>query len=198
MTRRSVRDGTAGRGVLLFPAAVLAIHEGRYELGYGSAAGQTLANQGHGYLDSLGPWVILLVAFGISDALGRAIRSLGSSRGETHRTRLLGLWATTTLSLVGLYCAQEWVEGALASGHPGGITAPFAHGGLWAFALAPAAALVVVAVLQACAPVVQTLAAAAGRIRSSIGHLTSPGLRLEPVPTFRHRGLPATGRGPPR
>ena len=198
MTRDGVRDAIAGRGVLLFPAAVLGIHEGRYELGYGSAAGQTLADQGHGYLDSLGPWMILLVAFGVSNGLGRAIRTLGNDRRDGHRTRLVGLWATTALSLIGLYCAQEWLEGALATGHPGGFAAPFAHGGLWAFVLAPVAALVIVTVLHACTPLVQALAAAATHLKASFGHVTLPGMPPVPAPSFRPHGRAATGRGPPR
>ena len=123
---------------------------------------------------------------------------LGAGRDGAHRTRLLGLWATTVLCLIGLYCAQEWLEGALATGHPGGIAAPFAHGGLWAFALAPAAALVVVVVLHSCVPLVRALAAATGHLRGSLGHVTLPGMRLVPAPCFTPHAHAATGRGPPR
>jgi len=62
MARRNLRSALSGRGFLLFPAAALAVHQLRYLIGYGSHAGRELSAQGHGYLESLAPWVVLLVA----------------------------------------------------------------------------------------------------------------------------------------
>ena len=51
-----------GRGFLLLPVVALVVHELRYVLAYGEEADAALAKQGHGYVDSLAPWLVLLLA----------------------------------------------------------------------------------------------------------------------------------------
>ena len=65
MPRTRLRSALAGRGFMLLPAAALGVHELRYRLAYGADAPQALAAQGHGYLDSLAPWLVLLLALAL-------------------------------------------------------------------------------------------------------------------------------------
>src|SRR5262245_47151963 len=112
MTQRSVRSALAGRGFVLFPAAAFAVHQLRYELAYGSRSGAVLTAQGHGYLDSLAPWVVVLLAFGLGSFLLRVARAGSGERDTTPRRALARLWALSSVALIGVYSLQEWLEGS--------------------------------------------------------------------------------------
>ena len=75
----SVRSTLAGRGFLLLPVAALGVHELRYRLAYGSQADSALASQGHGYLDSLAPWLVLLLGLAFGTVL---VRAAGATRAS--------------------------------------------------------------------------------------------------------------------
>jgi hypothetical protein len=148
MTHRSLRSALAGRGFMLLPAAAFAVHQLRYELGYGSRADQALAAQGHGYLDSLAPWVAVLIAFAFGSFLVR-LANAASGRPALAPRRAFGqLWLVTSAALLGLYSTQEALEGVFAAGHPGGLEGVFGHGGWWAVLLSLAFGLVVAVVLR--------------------------------------------------
>jgi hypothetical protein len=197
MTRRSLRNALAGRGFVLFPAAAFAVHQLRYELAYGSRSGAVLSAQGHGYLDSLAPWVVVLLALGLGSFLVR-IAKAGAGEGDLTPRRALGaLWALSSVSLVAVYSAQEWLEGSFEAGHPGGLAGIFGHGGWWAIPLAVGIGLVVAVLLRAASVVVETVArlAARRRLQLMISGLSRP---VE-VPRFRRAVLAgnSSGRAPP-
>jgi len=78
----AVIDGAAR--IALLPAAALAVHQLRYLLAYGSAAGMELQRQGHSYLHSVVPWIILVVAL----VVGGFLRALGRAfSGQTSLSR---------------------------------------------------------------------------------------------------------------
>src|SRR5215472_6280840 len=108
MTHRSVRSVLAGRGFVLFPAAAFAVHQLRYELAYGSRSGATLSAQGHGYLNSLAPWVILLLALAFGSFLRRFAAAAAGRRMTRSPRAFAGLWAVSTGCLLAAYSAQEW------------------------------------------------------------------------------------------
>src|SRR5262249_29207769 len=81
----TVRRALAGRGFVLFPAAAYAVHQLRFELGYGSGSNAALAAQGHGYLDSLAPWVGILLALGLGSFLVRLVRAAAGSPDPSPR-----------------------------------------------------------------------------------------------------------------
>lgn len=136
MTQRSVRSVLAGRGLLLLPAAAFAVHEGRYRLAYGPRADAALAAQGHSYLDSLAPWLVLLLGLALGAFLVRVARSVTGRADSRPRRSLAALWTLSTASLVAIYAVQELLEGVFAAGHPGGLTGLFGNGGWWALVLA--------------------------------------------------------------
>ena len=59
----------------LVPAGALAVHQLRFLLAFGGGAGTELARQGHSYLHSLVPWIVLLIG-----ALGRRVPVRARSR----------------------------------------------------------------------------------------------------------------------
>src|SRR5579864_4593153 len=90
---RSLRSVLSGRGFMLFPAAAFAVHQLRYELGYGARSSAALNAQGHGYLTSLAPWVAVLVALAFGSFLARLARAGGGHRPDARPRRgLAGLW----------------------------------------------------------------------------------------------------------
>src|SRR5690349_19473607 len=157
-----VRGLLAGRGFMLLPAAAFAVHQLRYELGYGSRSGAALAAQGHGYQNSLAPWVVLLLAVAAGAYLARVARA-ATGRVEVRRRSLAALFGFAWALLLAVYCLQEWLEGVFAVGHPAGLAGIFGHGGWWAVPLAAAAAAALALLLAAGAAVVEVVVGLAAR-----------------------------------
>src|SRR5438309_135790 len=65
------------RGAALMPAAALAVHQLRYALAYGGGASHALAAQGHAYLSSLTPWIVLLAGLALGGSLGALVQRWG-------------------------------------------------------------------------------------------------------------------------
>jgi hypothetical protein len=130
------------------PAAALVVHQVRYTLAYGSQASSELADQGHAYLTSLVPWIVVLVAIGLGRFVARLAHALATGRADRRARPLLRLWATTAFGLIAIYALQELLEGLFASGHPPGFAGVFGHGGWWSIPAAIAVSLATVAALR--------------------------------------------------
>lgn len=196
MTQRSVRGVLAGRGLLLLPAAAFAVHELRYRLAYGPRADAALAAQGHGYLDSLAPWLVLLLGFALGAFLVRVARSASGRRGSHPQRSLAALWALSTACLVAIYAVQELLEGVFSAGHPGGLTGLYGNGGWWSLALAVLAGGLVAALLRLASAVVDV----AGRLAAVMRRQTLAPLVRPRSPLLAPRGVlacAAAGRAPP-
>lgn len=194
-----LRSALTGRGFVLFPAAAFAVHQLRYELAYGSRSGAALAAQGHGYQNSLAPWLAILLALGLGSFLIRLAR-VAAGEPDAHRRRPFAtLFLLAWGLLLATYCTQEWLEGVFASGHPAGLAGVFGHGGWWAVPLSAAAGLAVAALLTFAAAAVELVAELAGKRRI----LVSPGLFRRPAVAVAGRrpaalATAAAGRAPPR
>ena len=121
------------------------MHQLRYTIAYGSHAGQVLAAQGHSYMTSLAPWIVLLVALGAGSFVVRVARG----RDDRPHRSPFRLWAVAAASLLGIYVVQELVEGLYAAGHPAGLAGVFGHGGWWAVPLALIFGAAIAALLHA-------------------------------------------------
>ncbi|HTG33007.1 MAG TPA: hypothetical protein VLB76_08755 [Thermoanaerobaculia bacterium] len=197
------------RGAALMPAAALLVHQLRYELAYRGDASRALGEQGHAYLSSLTPWLVLLAALALGASLGALVQRWAAggglragSRADVGAPRFAGarIWLLATLGLFAIYAGQELLEGAFAAGHASGVAAVVGSGGWWAlpaaFAVGGALALllrggvVVAEVLDDLAPLRLTLRAA---LRT---------LRLRPASPELATAAPlaraAAGRAPPR
>jgi hypothetical protein len=197
MVNGRLRRTVGGRGFLLMPAAALAVHQIRFKLAYGSQSGEALAAQGHSYLNSLAPWLVLLLAVGLGAFVVRVARAAAGRRTDHPRRSFLALWALASAGLVAIYATQELLEGLFAVGHPGGAAGVFGHGGWWALVLAAVAGAGVAAVLQ----VACTIVGAAERFASRRGFHGLPPLvpRPEAVSLAPRAALAgaAAGRAPP-
>ena len=155
--------GAAVRGVAraaVVPAAAFAVHQLRYLLAYGSAAGVELQRQGHSYLHSLVPWIVLLLGLALGaflSALGRAM--VGQRSVPRYSLSLFGLWLTCTVCLVVIYVAQEFLEGLFATGHPAGLVGIFGYGGWWSVPAALCIGLVLAALFHGARWVLEEVAA---------------------------------------
>ncbi|HEX6459829.1 MAG TPA: hypothetical protein VF032_12985 [Thermoleophilaceae bacterium] len=154
------------RAGALIALGALGVHDIRYLLAYGSGAGHELSLQGHGYLRLATPLVAGLVVLAAAAFAARVMRAYAV--GEEGERRALPstrrLWGFASALLVCVYASQEWVEGTLASGHPGGIGAPFSHGGWVAIPLALVIGLLIALALRGAAAAI-AVAAARGRAR---------------------------------
>jgi len=119
------------RGAALLPAAALAVHQLRYALAHGDGAGQALAAEGHAYLSSAAPWLVLLATLSLGASLGRLAQRWSAHPTQTPRSTAR-VWLLASLALVATYAGQELIEGALAPGHAAGLAGVFGAGGWWA------------------------------------------------------------------
>ena len=120
----------------LFGAALLAVHEGRYLLGYGGHAEQALARQGHAYLAFAAPLVAISVAAVVAWVLVRATGATGVPRASTQPTSTIRVAVACGVAVLVLYVGQETLEGMLSSGHPHGAAGLLGAGGWTAVPLA--------------------------------------------------------------
>ena len=114
-----------GGGIALLPAAVFVVHQLRYLLAFGPNAGHELSQQGHGYLTSLTPWIVVVCGLGFGGFLVRLARAWTGQTTTATSRRFVALWAVSAGGLVALYGMQESLEALFATGHPGGIAGVF-------------------------------------------------------------------------
>ena len=186
--------------VALMPAAAFAVHQLRYWLAFGSQAGAELERQGHSYLHSVAPWIVFLIAVAVGAFLRGLGRAFGGQRTTPHRTVSFAvLWLLCSASLVAIYMSQEFLEGLLATGHPGGLTGIFGFGGWWSVPAAAAVGLALAAVFYGARWVLHEVAERYRRDRDAVGAPSPESWRPGDVFVSRLAPLVAgwSGRGPP-
>ena len=169
------------------PAGAFAVHQLRYWLAFGSRAAAELQAQGHSYLHSVVPWIVLLLALSIGAfllSLGRAFG--GRSSLSRHTLSFATLWLLCSAGLVAIYVSQEFLEGLFATGHPGGLIGIFGYGGWWSIPAAIAVGLCPVGGVPRCAA-----GARGGRRSSSPWPARRPVGRAAPCWLRRDVPLPA-------
>ncbi len=186
--------------VALMPAAAFAVHQLRYWLAFGARAGLELREQGHSYLHSAVPWIVLLVAIALGSFLCALGRAWGGRRSLSRYTvSFVALWLICSACLVVIYVSQEFLEGLFATGHPGGLAGIFGSGGWWSIPAALAVGLVLAAVFHGARWVLREVA------RRHTRRATSPARRPLAAAPPRAVRVPAltpladgwSGRGPP-
>ncbi len=143
----------------LMPAGAFAVHQLRYWLAYGSDAAAELQRQGHSYLHSVVPWIVLLLAAALGSFLLAIGRAFGGRRSvPRHTLSVATLWLLCSASLVAIYVCQESLEGLFATGHPGGLAGIFGYGGWWSIPAALAVGLVLATAFHGARRVLQAVA----------------------------------------
>jgi hypothetical protein len=196
--RRSAARGLARAAVV--PAAAIAVHQLRYWLAFGSSAGVELQRQGHTYLHSVAPWIVVALAWAIGaflSALGRAMH--GHTSAPRYGLSLAALWLVCAAALVAIYSGQEFLEGLLTTGHPAGLVGIFGYGGWWAIPAAVCVGLVLATLLHGARWVLREVAA-----RHARSSRISPAPEAElqrpagiSLPRLAPLALGWCGRGPP-
>jgi hypothetical protein len=185
------------RGLLLMPAGALAVHQLRYVLAYGSHAEGQLAAQGHGYLVSLAPWIVLLLCVGVGSFVARVAQAFATGRDDRRHRPLLVLWALSSAGLLAIYAVQELLEGLFAEGHPGGLAGLFGQGGWWAVLLALIVGAAIVAVLRAAGAIVTVAARLRRTRRAARASSRAPRPHGVELPRIAPLAGAAAGRAPP-
>ncbi len=156
------------RAGLLMPLAVLAVHQGRYFLAFGAHTPARLRADGHAYLGSVIPFAVLSASLGLGVLAGRMVRAWqgrDDRSGAQGKNATLRTWVLCVLILLGLYCAQELTEGALAASHAGGLAGIAGSGGWLAVPLAIAVGGLLTLMLRAGDALVELLAQLRARPR---------------------------------
>ena len=186
--------------VALMPAAAFAVHQLRYWLAFGSQAGVELQRQGHSYLHSIVPWIVLLIAVTVGLFLHALGRAFGGQRSlPRHTASFAGLWLLCACCLIAIYMTQEFLEGLLATGHPGGLVGIFGDGGWWSIPAAVAVGLVLAAAFHGARWVLRQVFERYGRrvARPRRGPLTPSAPCAVALPRLAPLARGWSGRGPP-
>jgi hypothetical protein len=183
------------------PIAAFAVHQLRYLLAYGAGASAELQRQGHSYLHSVVPWLVLalgLSAGGFLSSLGRAMS--GQRSVPRYGLSLIGLWLTCSVCLVAIYACQEFLEGLLAVGHPAGLAGIFGYGGWWAIPAALCIGLMLAALLHGARWLLHEVASRRGARRrvAPAPQARAPRPLDALLPRLAPLALGWSGRGPPR
>lgn len=196
MIARITGVSTRSRGLLLLPAGAFVVHQLRYWLAYGPHAEAQLQAQGHSYLDSFAPWLVLLLCLAAGSFLARVAQAAATGRAGRRGRSFGAIWASSSAMLVAVYAVQEFLEGLVAAGHPGGVHGIVGHGGWWAGVLAVAVGAVIALVLRFASVVVE---AAARRFRPRrVAAGAAAVLRAAAgTPRPRPLALAHAGRAPP-
>jgi hypothetical protein len=196
--RRPIGHSLARAAVV--PIAAFAVHQLRYLLAFGAGASAELQRQGHSYLHSMVPWLVLgvgLAAGAFLSSLGRALS--GQTTVPRYGLSLLGLWLTCAACLLAIYTCQEFLEGLFATGHPAGMAGIFGYGGWWAIPAALCVGLVLAALLHGARWLLHEVASRRARPRVAPSR---PARATRPAPALLPRLAPLAlgwcGRGPPR
>lgn len=149
---------------MLVAAGALGVHDLRYLLAYRGGAGHELSLQGHGYLRLATPLIAGLVVLAAAAFAARVMRAYAAGDGGEPRplpsTRRM--WLLASALLIAVYSTQEWLEGELAAGHPGGLAAPYSHGGWIALPLALLIGLLIALALRGAAAAIAVAAGSGG------------------------------------
>jgi hypothetical protein len=190
------------RAAAAMPAAVLTVHQLRYQLAFGSRTDAKLASQGHQYLGAVAPVAAMLLAIVVGLFLadvaqawreGGKDETVPDTRGSPAK-----IWLLAALSLLLIYCGQELFEGLFAAGHPGGPAGIFGQGGFWAVPLSIVLGGLVALALRVADAAIRWVASHGRRDRTPrarAGNPRRPGGFIAPP-----RGplaSAAPGRGPP-
>jgi hypothetical protein len=185
----------------LVPAGALAVHQLRFLLAFGGDAGVELARQGHSYLHSLVPWVVLLIGLAAGAFLWALGRAMGGQRSASRYTlSLAALWVVCSACLLAIYVTQEFLEGLLATGHPAGLAGVFGYGGWWSIPAAVCVGLVLAAVFHGARWVLDEVAQRRDRVVCAAVPRTATPERPRDVllPRLSPLAEGRSGRGPPR
>lgn len=118
----------------LIALGIIALHQLRYALAFGSRSGEELAKQGHGYLLDALP---VITGMALAVLAAGVIRALWT--GRTYRVAALGgkwRWLLYAAAILVVYASQELLEGTLSAGHPAGAAAVIGASGWLAIPLA--------------------------------------------------------------
>ncbi|HKG38487.1 MAG TPA: hypothetical protein VKB25_05815 [Conexibacter sp.] len=193
------------RGAALMPAAALGVHQLRYELAFGGDASRALAQQGHAYLASLTPWIVLLAGLALGASLGSLTqwwaRGGDGRRPVSRRVAGVRVWLLASLALFAIFAGQELIEGAFAGGHAAGVAAVLGGGGWWALPAALVIGGLLALALRAGAAVGEALSELAP-LRLRLRSAAREARRLRPTMPLLVAGTPlaraGAGRAPPR
>ncbi len=184
----------------MVPAAAVVVHQLRFQLAYGGHAGAVLRRQGHSYLHSMAPWIVLALAVAAGLFLWAVGRALSGNRSPTrYAASFTVLWIACSITLIAIYAGQELLEGFFATGHPGGVAGVFSYGGWWSIPAALCVGLVLAALFHGARWALDEVA------RRHTSAVPASRRRAAPTPRWADVALPrlaplvagASGRGPP-
>lgn len=179
---------------MLLPAGAFVVHQLRYWLTYGPQASTQLADQGHAYLGSMIPWLVLATAAALG---GRLVRVAAGGGSATRVRPFVAVWAACAFALVAIYTAQESLEGALAQGHPGGLAGVFGHGGWRSLPVSVGVAFAIALLVRAGAALERAVARPP-KLSFAPSPLRARRPRTPHLVPFRPLAAAAAGRAPPR
>ena len=106
------------RAVALLAVGALALHELSYWLTDGVSG---VGGHSHSYMPLAAGVVTVLLLLACASFARTMIRAMRGIEDEGHPPSFYALWPLLSAALLGAFALQEWVEGWVTPGHPGGV-----------------------------------------------------------------------------
>lgn len=185
------------RTAALIAGGALSVHELRFLIAPAGAAESSSA--GHGYLPLAGFVVAVALAAALAQLAAIAERALRTGRHEPGGPGFAVTWLAVTVSIAGVFLAQESVEAALTGRAAQGLAGVLGSGAWVALPLAVAIGALVALALAGARAAVAAAARRAERAPLPRRAVDLIGFRLQPghPPAFAPLAGHLAGRAPP-
>jgi hypothetical protein len=185
------------RLVGLLAAGSVLVHELRYVAGYGSSAGEALAEQGHSYMPWLEAFASVLVAAAAWRFLATLVRAYRGALPERRAPSFSRVWLASAIALAGIYTLQEAFEGTFAPGHPAGVVGVLGHGGWTAPLFSVFVGALIALITKLAYHAVRLVARRTPRFEPEPARTSRPALRVVAGPRLDVLACNLAGRAPP-
>jgi hypothetical protein len=165
------------RAVALLAAGALSLHELSYWLidGVSGVGGHT-----HSYMPLAAGLVTVLLLLACASFARTLVYAMRGIEDEGHPPSFRVLWPLLTGALLAVFSLQEWVEGWITPGHPGGVGHVANHVGPGGLVIAIAIAALIALLLRGARSAVAAIARR---------HLAPPRPCRAPLATPPHRPI---------
>jgi len=182
------------RAVALLAAGALALHELSYWLVDGISG---VGGHRHSYIPLAAGLVTILLLLACASFVRTLLYARRGIEDEGHPPSFRVLWPLLTAALLGVFSLQEWVEGWLTPGHPGGVGHVANHIGPAGVVLAIAIAALIALLLRGARSAVAAIARRHSAPRPRRTPVATPPLRPIFVPRLDVLAGNLAGRAPP-
>jgi hypothetical protein len=188
-----MRGNWGFRAVALLAVGALGLHELSYWLTDGAAPG----GHAHSYMPLAAGLVTVVLLLACASFARTLVHALRGIEDEGHPPSFRVLWPLVTIALLSVFTLQEWVEGWVTPGHPGGLAHVGGHVGIRGLAVSALIGAAIALLLRGARSAVRAIARRRAPRRRRRSAAPAPALPLFFVHRLDVIAGNLAGRAPP-